>query len=1477
MKLIKQLATLIAICATLPGAAIAGTLAEIPLNLRGNVPSNVLFDISVEWPTAITAAYNGTAYVRNNQYEGLFDPNLCYDYPADHFVPVAAATTHACTGGRWSGNFLNWATMTGLDAFRYATTGGNRSTDTATETILERTYISNQGNLFPDKTFNPTATEFVDATPFAVNTTYTMVNRGKGIQMTLTGTELNVTNAASEITCTPRRSSPYCRDILLAWDGTLGSCTATAGDGSAGDPYRCTTFGKFSNGNTTINSINSCLGNGLNGDGKSVCNRYSVNFSNTTTTNIDNTYNVRLEACKVSATFPLRDNCEQYGSVYKPIGELQRNGEKMRFGVFAYYNSNDIDNAVMRSKLKYVGPRKYSGSLGFVANDNKEWSLTDGTFFPSPDSTDATAWKDPVNNSGVINYLNKFGRHTGSYKTYDNFGKMYYESLRYLRKLPPTQAFYQFSSTANNDDFPVITNWYGNDGKDDPIQYSCQKNYIIAMGDQFTHCDKRLPGGSFAAYGPNQCQEKANQASDQDSLDNGDSINVTTLTNALGNLETPQLPTLATTGTGAGTAASFYMAGLAHWAATNDIRPPGPTNIDNNVPVVVDGVKTTKGQTVKTFVIDVEERAALGAYRSSSAVPPIPTDPYRSQFWYMAKYGGADTYNADTRAPLDWSKNVNYSSYKADGTVNQTFAGAWPKTLLRAGDPASMIASIKEALTAIDGEIGSNSALSQSSGDLRTGDGAFIYRAIFDSEHWAGNVQAYEINADGTLDTTPVWQAASITPLSDNPGARAILSYNDGLLINGNDDTNSNARRGINFNPASFATVLSERQRDFLNRDEFGTEDSQGANRMGYLRGESVNEKPEGLQWRERSWVTNSTTFVNRLGDIVNSNPLYVGPPIPNLPGPNYNAFASSVKDRKPIVYVGANDGMLHAFDASKPGTTGATPGKEIFAYIPSAVYSRLSQLTSPGYSHKYYVDGSPVVSEACSGTCASQTDWKTVLVGGLNAGGQGVYALNVTRPEDIPSTPAADVVMWEFTDRDDPDLGYTFSKPVIRLMNNGKWAVIFGNGFNSNTTDGKTGNGRAYLYILLIDGPGVGSKWIKDTNYFKIELKSPSEPGSATLPLGDPNRNGLASVAAVDRDLDGTTDILYAGDLQGNLWKIDVSSATVGDWLSAFGTEVSPLPLFTANYKDNNNTTITQSITTGMEASAHPNGGFMVLFGSGSFINTSDNLGPFKVDSMYGIWDKEDAVKTRVTDRSELQRQKVVATVTQGSDQFLFLSACKPNYTDAAVASNEKPGLCPSDIATTDPRLGWVFDLPDNGERTSSETPLLQAGILTFTTLTPSEDPCTGNTIGREYDLDYLTGGMAVSGVFDLNGDAKIDKFDKFDIATLGSVTDKPETWIPPSGRKLKGGASDTPLRFLLPRTQGQPNLTTYACADFIPGWGCPSEMAPQRNCARWAEDVVSDESLRDTLTAGGSGLGGMKKCLPGKAGRLTWRQLSK
>ena len=121
---------------------------------------------------------------------------------------------------------------------------------------------------------------------------------------------------------------------------------------------------------------------------------------------------------------------------------------------------------------------------------------------------------------------------------------------------------------------------------------------------------------------------------------------------------------------------------------------------------------------------------------------------------------------------------------------------------------------------------------------------------------------------------------------------------------------------------------------------------------------------------------------------------------------------------------------------------------------------------------------------------------------------------------------------------------------------------------------------------------------------------------------------------------------------------------------------------------------------------------------------------------------------------RSDLQRQTVTGTVSSGGDSFLIQSKCRPNYATTPTTTGTAPD-CPSGliVADSDQQLGWVFDLPASGERSVSEGPLLEAGIVTFTTLSPATDPCTGNTVGREYDISYLTGGRIDRGVFDLNG----------------------------------------------------------------------------------------------------------------------------
>ena len=286
------------------------------------------------------------------------------------------------------------------------------------------------------------------------------------------------------------------------------------------------------------------------------------------------TVNLRVKVC--DTTIALEDNCRQFGTTWKPTGTVHDYSDRMKFGVFSYYNNSAQDttatfNAVMRSKLKYVGPNVFVAGAGWSgANANKEWNPADGTYYTNPDPSETSA--DTYAKSGVINYINKFGS-TGTgatrYKSYDDVGRLYYEAVNYLRARGPTstpQTFYAGVTTSNSDNFPVITSW------DDPINFSCQKNFIIGMGDIFTWCDKRLPGSQFTS---SACTGDA-QTSAGATL--GDPVNFYSYTNSVGTLEGISSPILGDRTTGAGgNNASYFIAGIAYWAHTQDIRPDDAT------------------------------------------------------------------------------------------------------------------------------------------------------------------------------------------------------------------------------------------------------------------------------------------------------------------------------------------------------------------------------------------------------------------------------------------------------------------------------------------------------------------------------------------------------------------------------------------------------------------------------------------------------------------------------------------------------------------------------------------------------------------------------------------------------------------------------------------------------------------------------------------------------------------------------------
>jgi type IV pilus assembly protein PilY1 len=276
-----------------------------------------------------------------------------------------------------------------------------------------------------------------------------------------------------------------------------------------------------------------------------------------------------------------------------------------------------------------------------------------------------------------------------------------------------------------------------------------------------------------------------------------------------------------------------------------------------------------------------------------------------------------------------------------------------------------------------------------------------------------------------------------------------------------------------------------------------------------------------------------------------------------------------------------------------------------MIAYIPSKVHHKLNQLTSRTYSgtsHLYFVDGSPEVSDAQIG---ASNAWKTVLVGALGAGGQGVFALDITDPALFTEANAASLVMWEFNDTDDPDLGHVVGQPAIRKMANGKWAAIVSGGYNnSQTGTGETvctdsttrtpagcttsSTKSAYLFIIYLNGPtGANNTWVEGTDYIKIRA---AHADDATL-----GPNGLNQALAADINADGVVDFVYAGDLFGNLWKFDLRSTVASTWASAS----SQVKLFTARDPSG----ATQHITSKPEGTLHPTGqGFVITFGTGSW-----------------------------------------------------------------------------------------------------------------------------------------------------------------------------------------------------------------------------------------------------------------------------------
>lgn len=680
--------------------------------------------------------------------------------------------------------------------------------------------------------------------------------------------------------------------------------------------------------------------------------------------------------------------------------------------------------------------------------------------------------------------------------------------------------------------------------------------------------------------------------------------------------------------------------------------------------------------------------------------------------------------------PFPWPNPTSSQSAKIDDLRHAAYNGRGD--FLQATNPVILQQGLEAIFEEIGQSGGAASAVAFNTQNIESG--SLVFRAFFDTKLNTGDLVAQKVNLDGTISPVETWSAAKQLD-SKTPSARVIITYKDTGLTSA----------GLPFAWNQLTTGASSQQNDLNLPQPANIAASVGSDRLNWLRGVKTKEGPsfDDGQFRERGEK-------GLLGDLVHSAPVFVGKPEfnnrDNPPYPNasanivYSKFKQDNKTRKGLVYVGANDGMLHAFEAET--------GNEVFAYIPNLVFQNLSKLTDPDYTHRFYVDLTPSV-----GDVFMNGNWATVLVGGLGKGGKGYYALDITNPTAFNTEATAkDKVMWEFTEADtgsvgNSDLGFSYSQPIIAMTNSlsggeQRWAAIFGNGYNSTTS---TGN--AALYILFLDG-GTDGVWTSGTDFIKI-----STPNGKAQSADGTTPNGIGGIRAVDIDTNGTVDYIYAGDLQGNLHRFDLKSGNTNQW-SNNGV------LYQATY---GTPAKAQPITNRPIVVKHPGAaGFIVIFGTGSWMTNTDQSSS-DIQSMYGVWD----------DLGNLPNNgsPAVSASTLVEQVFTNQPTAINNFSVRTLTNN------PIQWKNTGGNQvrGWRIDLdvPPAGSGSGVEFPgeravrnfQLRGGLLFVNTVIPKPtNQCSAGVGGFELGFNPITGGSGSKVIFDLNNDGVFDIKDNVD-----------------------------------------------------------------------------------------------------------------
>jgi len=640
------------------------------------------------------------------------------------------------------------------------------------------------------------------------------------------------------------------------------------------------------------------------------------------------------------------------------------------------------------------------------------------------------------------------------------------------------------------------------------------------------------------------------------------------------------------------------------------------------------------------------------------------------------------------------------------------------------------------------------------SGQVRTG--TQVYLASYNPNNWSGSLVSDAIvNTNGVLSVSTASQWDGNCVLTG--GGCAGMGTSGGVPINTITVEAPTTRNILTWNGSGGAPFrwsnLTAAQQTVLN-----STDSAGSNRLDWLRGVRTQEQASAGALRTRAGV---------LGDIIDSSPTWVGPPSKNygasftdaLTGAtgteaSYVTFKNSLATRLNVVYSGSNDGILHGFRTgsnNSDGTYNATTndGYEVLGYVPSTVLSNsnVAGLTSPTYSHSFFVDAAPGFGDVYYNGA-----WHTWLVGGMGPGGAEMYALDVTDPTGIvtPSVAfseghASSLVVGDWTATSlsscvnaltgcGNNLGNTYGTPLIRRLHNGQWAIIFGNGLGST-------NGHAGVYVGLIS-PSNGS-----VSFYWLDT---GNGGSGV------NANGITNVSSADLDGDFVIDYLYAGDLQGNVWRFDLTSSAPANWAASKFGQPSATPLYVAKDSSGNRQPITSSIAV---TATLTGGAQRVILGFGTgrttpFTSSSATTYQTGTQSVYGLWDWD---MTSWNGMSSTKYAALAEVTTSPYRTFtrtdLFTDTVATQTSTTRTATTAVVCWNGSSACTSgNTQYGWKFDLPDSSEQVIYN-PVFSGGELLLNTTIPPQNAVGQCTLllptGWTMAFDMASGGGKLQNVF--------------------------------------------------------------------------------------------------------------------------------